>query len=188
LIAGIAIGTYGSAYAQTPGYWKNHALAGSAQYDATWEVVGGPDMEFFSTGRTWLEELNTPPQGSPFHILAHQYIAAYLNTSRENFEQLRLAGAPGLSTQDITGMLATAGDMLQGYKLNSMIGTDGTVAHQRADREDYISLAGSLDAFNNIIAEQRELLEESAGSNPVFPSRTPTTWGQLKTGFGNGSR
>lgn len=176
------VAAYGSASGQTPGYWKTHADATSLQYDSTWDVVGGSGAKFLSTGRTWLEELNTAPQGSEFHILAHQYIAAYLNISRDNFEELRIAAAPGTPSQEVRTMVQTAGDMLQGYKLNSITQLDGPTVYKNAGREDYISLSEALDAFNNMIAEQRELLEESDGI-PLVPARVPTSWGQLKSGF-----
>lgn len=62
-------------------YWKTHSTRGPAPYDPTWEIrlPNGGETEFFGTGKTWLEVLWTPPRGNPYFILAHQYIAAYLN-------------------------------------------------------------------------------------------------------------
>lgn len=55
----------------TQGYWKNHTSAWPAGYD--------PNAPFFNSGKSWIQVLNTPPKGSAYLILAHQYIAATLN-------------------------------------------------------------------------------------------------------------
>jgi hypothetical protein len=55
----------------TLGYWKNH----------DWPEGSDPDAAFFSSGKTWLEILGTPPKGSADVILAHQYVAAALNVA-----------------------------------------------------------------------------------------------------------
>ena len=57
----------------TQGYWKNHPSAWPAGYS--------PNATFFSSGKTWLEVLWTPPRGDEYYILAHQYIAAVLNVA-----------------------------------------------------------------------------------------------------------
>ena len=63
----------------TPGYWKNHSQYGPAPYDATWAQVG-EDTIFFLSNQTWYEVLWTAPKkGNAYYILAHAYIAAYLN-------------------------------------------------------------------------------------------------------------
>jgi hypothetical protein len=63
----------------TQGYWKNHT-AGEA-----WELLGGTDTVFFLSGQTWLQVFNTAPKGNVYYNLAHQYMAAYLNTLNEAF-------------------------------------------------------------------------------------------------------
>jgi hypothetical protein len=53
----------------TQGYWKNHAEEWA-------DLANDP---FFSSGKTYLQILQTPVKGSAYIQLAHQYIAAYLN-------------------------------------------------------------------------------------------------------------
>jgi len=55
----------------TQGYWKNHPSA--------WDDGIKPGDPFFSSGKSWLQVLKTPPKGNVYYILAHQYIAAQLN-------------------------------------------------------------------------------------------------------------
>jgi len=55
----------------TQGYWKNHV---DAWNDDACPTIGGIDSQ-----SEWLGILRTPPKGDPWVILAHQYIAAYLN-------------------------------------------------------------------------------------------------------------
>ncbi len=67
----------------TPGYWKTHSIYGPAAHpDATWDLLPGglgPNKQFFISGKTWYQALWTAPQGNPYYILAHAYIAAKLN-------------------------------------------------------------------------------------------------------------
>lgn len=64
----------------TQGYWKTHSSHGPAPEDDGWDAVGGPDVQFFSSGKTWFELFWTPPKGGNKYIqLAHQYMAAKLN-------------------------------------------------------------------------------------------------------------
>jgi hypothetical protein len=55
----------------TPGYWKTHPEA--------WPSTFQPD-DPAGNGQTVMEALWTPPRGSAWHQLAHQYIAALLNS------------------------------------------------------------------------------------------------------------
>ncbi|GHA74688.1 hypothetical protein GCM10007389_30570 [Pontibacter akesuensis] len=65
---------YGCTYTQ--GYWKNHATGKKA--DAAWN--GMHDDQFYQSGSTYLQVLNTAPKGgNAYYILAHQFIAAKLN-------------------------------------------------------------------------------------------------------------
>ena len=66
----------------TQGYWKTHSTLGpAAKPDATWDLVGGPNATFFTSGQTWLQVFNTAPAGgNVYYILAHQWMAATLNT------------------------------------------------------------------------------------------------------------
>ncbi len=56
----------------TLGFWKNHT--------SVWPSPFSPSATFFSSGKTWLYELNAPPKGGDAYlILAHQWIAVTLN-------------------------------------------------------------------------------------------------------------
>lgn len=57
----------------TLGYWKNHT--------SNWPSPYSPNDAFFNSGKSWIQILNTPPKGSAYLILAHQYIAAALNVA-----------------------------------------------------------------------------------------------------------
>jgi hypothetical protein len=48
-----------------------------------WPTGFDPDATFFLSGQSWIEVLNTEPQGgNGYYILAHQYIAAALNQAK----------------------------------------------------------------------------------------------------------
>ncbi|MCY1723262.1 T9SS type A sorting domain-containing protein [Prolixibacteraceae bacterium Z1-6] len=66
----------------TQGYWKTHSEYGPASKpDATWdELPNGPDSEFYLSGMSWIDVFNTPVGGNAYFKLAHQFMAAYLNT------------------------------------------------------------------------------------------------------------
>ncbi|MBW7466447.1 hypothetical protein ABID22_000679 [Pontibacter aydingkolensis] len=70
---------------RTQGYWKNHApnsksnKNGKTKVDPAWGSLY--DDSFFSSGKNYMEVLNTPPKGDAYYILAHQYIAAKLNVA-----------------------------------------------------------------------------------------------------------
>lgn len=68
----------------TQGYWKTHnaTFHGGAPVDDNWENLG-PDAEnteFFLSGQTWFEVFWTAPKGNAYYNLAHQYMAAVLNS------------------------------------------------------------------------------------------------------------
>ena len=62
-----AAGATGCTYTQ--GWWKNKGKATTAQFDFDGGTNNGLDV------------LNTPPKGNVYYILAHQYIAASLNSA-----------------------------------------------------------------------------------------------------------
>jgi hypothetical protein len=71
----------------TQGYWKTHAIyAPKPQFakkrDATWDEVGplAENTVFFLSGTTWINVFHTPPKGNAYYNLAHQYMAAKLNS------------------------------------------------------------------------------------------------------------
>jgi len=98
-------------------------------YNETWDLVG-PASLFFDTGRTWIAVLGAPPRGNAFYILAHAYIAAYLN---------ELSGA---DTSAVASVLAHAQELLDSYDQN-MGAIVGDV------RKDFIDTAEILDNYNN---------------------------------------
>jgi hypothetical protein len=57
----------------TQGYWKNHTN--------NWPAGYSPNATFYSSGLTWINLWNTPPKGSAYIILAHQFMAATLNVA-----------------------------------------------------------------------------------------------------------
>ncbi len=58
----------------TQGYWKNHT--------SNWPSPYSPNDAFFTSGKSWIQILSTPPKnGNAYLILAHQYIAATLNVA-----------------------------------------------------------------------------------------------------------
>ena len=74
----------------TQGYWKTHSSYGPAPSDPKWLTGGNsPDNAFFNSGKTWIEIWNiapgkgpklSPPIATSYLQLAHQYMAAVLNT------------------------------------------------------------------------------------------------------------
>ena len=63
----------------TPGYWKTHSQYGPAPYDDTWANIG-EDTQFYNSGKTFYEVINTPPKkGNAYYILSFQFIAVWLN-------------------------------------------------------------------------------------------------------------
>lgn len=56
----------------TQGYWKNHTNV--------WPGIN-PNSTFYGSGLSWINLFKTPPRGSAYIILAHQYMAAKLNVA-----------------------------------------------------------------------------------------------------------
>ncbi len=134
----------------TQGYWKTHAdPAKDKKYDDTWDLVGplGPGELFFDTGMTWIEVLSTDPSGgNAYFILAHQYIAAYLNS-------IKVDNPAPLTT--VLNEMADAYDLLDHYDTYTggpNIPADGIVfsgTDYGNDRAMAIDIASTLDLFNN---------------------------------------
>jgi hypothetical protein len=117
---------------RTQGHWKNHADP-DGRYDAAWDAVGGPDAEFFDTGKTYLTILNMEPRGgNAFLILAHQWIAAQLNIA---------AGAPVAAP--VQSAFDEATNLLQSWS------AAGDIPKSDPDRSRAIDLATLLDQYNN---------------------------------------
>ncbi len=120
----------------TPGYWKTHSRRGPAPYDDAWALVG-PLQEntfFFGSGKTYYQALWTPPAGNAYWILAHAYIAAYLN---------KLNGAY------VPAAVQTAMDHAA-VLLGSYDGSPYPMsAIRNGVRTDFINTAALLDRYNN---------------------------------------
>jgi hypothetical protein len=118
----------------TPGYWKTHSSYGPAPYDDTWaSLANGADTAFFLSGQSYYQVLGTQPAGNAYYILARAYIAAQLN------------GINGASFTSIQATFDQATALLQGYTPAKV----AALGKASAVRQSFISLAGTLDAFNN---------------------------------------
>jgi hypothetical protein len=118
----------------TQGYWKTHSEYGPAPYDDTWAMLtDGADTPFFDTGKSYYEILWMEPKGgNAYLILAHQYIAAELNT-------LNGASVPS----DVLDAWEQAGELLVEYEAKLSIPKKGE------DRVLAIQLYELLDDYNN---------------------------------------
>jgi hypothetical protein len=98
------------------------------------------------TGQTWLEVLNTAPSGgNAYYILAHQVIAAYLNSIKTE----NAAWAPGFDEK-----LADAWELLEEYddRYDEPVipaGDDYAFPGGDDDRTYALALAEWFDDFNN---------------------------------------
>lgn len=108
---------------RTQGYWGNKP-------GVVWPAPYKRTALFFSSGRTWQQILDTPPRGSAYIILAHQYIAAVLN---------RAAGAS--APAGVQSVIDAAGAWLRSGTVPSTCGP-GDCAQQK-------TWAGILDTYNN---------------------------------------
>ena len=116
----------------SPGYWKTHSSRGPAPYHDTWAQIG-EDSPFFDTGQSWYEVLWNPPQGNAYYILAHAYVAAYLN------------GLNGADQGVVYSALAEAEALLDEYDGNPQPMSEIRGSVRRA----FVSLAEVLDDYNN---------------------------------------
>ena len=114
----------------TQGYWKTHSRYGPAPYDNTWAKIG-EDTPFFLSGQSYYQVLWTSPSGgNAYYILAHQYIAAKLNT---------LNGAS--TTPAVDGAMTWAETFFNNYKPSDSL--DKVTSNQAK------GYAATLDSYNN---------------------------------------
>jgi hypothetical protein len=116
----------------TQGYWKTHndLFKGGAASDETWELLSsGEETIFFLSGKSWFEVFNTAPKGNAYYNLAHQYMAAYLNT---------LTGAS--VTSEVQDALDDAETF---FSANAP-----TATISKTVKAQLTSLAGTLGAYN----------------------------------------
>jgi hypothetical protein len=90
---------------RTQGYWKTHPEAWPAGYS--------PYATFFSSGKTWLQVLETPPpRGDEYYILAYQYIAAVLNVANGATAPYNVQDAIDAATAYFNGESASRDEVL----------------------------------------------------------------------------
>ena len=116
----------------TPGYWKTHSAFGPAPYDDTWVQIG-ENSPFFLSGQSYYNVLWTSPNGNAYYILAHAYIAAQLNFLNGADQSAALT-----AFTQATGLFNT-------YTPAQISVLKGSSAL----RQQFISLAGILDSYNN---------------------------------------
>ena len=104
----------------TQGYWKNH--------EEDWCVPTGTTFNDCSGG--WLDILHTPVKGDAYYILAHQYIAAYLNE-----------GCVDADTDDVEDAYSAAAAWLASHCPGEDL--------SKEEKEMITGWAGHLDQFNN---------------------------------------
>lgn len=114
----------------TQGYWKTHSAYGPAPYDATWALLpGAENTTFFLSGTTWHGVYAVRPREGAYWQLAHQYVAAKLNSLN------------GTSLASVQASFDQATALLQA-KTPAEIGKNGPSANTAKQ------LAAALDAFN----------------------------------------
>ena len=116
----------------TPGYWKTHSIYGPAKTDPTWD--NREDDIFFYSLKTNYKVFWTPPKkGNAYYILAHAYLAAWLNQSN---------GADFTDAEDAFDQATLLFDDVDN--------TPGEIVKLKGeDREVWIDLAEILDDYNN---------------------------------------
>lgn len=107
---------------RTQGYWGNKP-------DVVWPKGYARDAAFFGSGLTWQQVLDSPVRGDAYFILAHQYIAAVLNTA---------AGAS--APNSVRSVIVAAGAWFAAATPGTCV--KGACQLQRA-------WAGILDEYNN---------------------------------------
>lgn len=118
----------------TLGYWKTHSEFGPAPYNNTWaQLSNGASTIFYLSGASWYDVFHTAPAGNAYYNLAHQFQAATLNT---------LWGA------SVPAAVAAAMTAADGLFLIHTPAYIGTLKGTNALRQQFISLAGILGAYN----------------------------------------
>jgi hypothetical protein len=131
----VVVTRIGEGCTYTQGYWKTHSKFGPASLDATWNILLENDdyKAFLGTGKSWYEVINTPPKkGNAYIILAHQYIAAWLNLAKG-------AAAPdGFETtmQNAATLLADNSSYFE------------EPGPPKAERQQYLDLASTIQQYN----------------------------------------
>jgi hypothetical protein len=112
------------------GYWKTHSSMGPAPYDDAWAMLpDGANTPFFLSGKTYYGVMWTAPAGNAYYMLAHAYIAAQLN----GLNGAGMSAVQSVFTRALTLLAAT---------------TPGEVAMDRVLRNQFVTMAGTLNSFN----------------------------------------
>lgn len=123
----------------TQGYWKTHndSFKGGAPTDDTWQQIGplAEQETFFLSGQTYFDVMWTAPQGNAYYNLAHQYIAAVLNSLND-------AAVPA----DVQSALDDATALFENYSPSDVGKAKGKTGNQL--RSQFITLAGILGSYN----------------------------------------
>jgi hypothetical protein len=103
----VAVELHGCTYTQ--GWYKNHT--------SSWPSGFAPNDLFYSSGKSWIDLYNTPPKGSQYIILAHQYMTALMNASGASVPADVQAAMDAAETYFSTGSGSIAGvaDILDAY-------------------------------------------------------------------------
>ena len=118
----------------TLGYWKTHSEFGPAPYDPTWaKLPNGASTTFFLSGNTWIGVFGTPPAGNAYYQWSQQDLAAKLNV---------LGGADPTAA---AAAIASAETLFNSYTPAQV----AALPKNSATRALFISLAGTLDKYNN---------------------------------------
>lgn len=132
----------------TQGYWKTHneEFWGGAPEDPNWYLIGdfdedgiseGPNEDFFDTGMTWFEVFWENVAGRPYYQLAHQWMAAYLNT-------LSIQAIGGSIPADVQDALDQGAILLETYEHQTDLKGKGA----KDIRDEFTYYAGILGDFN----------------------------------------
>jgi hypothetical protein len=119
----------------TQGYWKTHSEHGPAPYDATWALLpNGADTPFYLSGQTYYQVFHTAPAGNAYYNLAHQWMAAHLNT-------LNGASVPAA----VAAAIASGNSLFSTYTPAQV----AALPKSSPTRAQFIALAALLDDYNN---------------------------------------
>jgi hypothetical protein len=113
----VAVVLRGCTYTQ--GWYKNHT--------SSWPSGFSPNATFYSSGKTWIDLYNSPPKGSQYIILAHQYMTALMNASGASVPADVQAAMDAAETYFSTGSGNISGlaDILDAYNNGLAAGGPG---------------------------------------------------------------
>lgn len=159
----------------TLGYWKTHNASfwGGAPPDSNWQNIGNWDLDglpeelegegFFLSGMTWFEVFWSPPQGNPYFNLAHQYMAAVLNSLNNSVPE----------PTEVQDALNEAAALFMTYTPAQASAFKGKTGKEM--RQQFIDLAGILGSFNEGDYEGFPHCDEDDFSNGTVASKTEET-------------